>query len=520
LPGPGLPANTRKASKDASSDGDMEEPRSRAVSLAEPAHAQQSQTRQPPQPAASYASPPQPAAGYASPPQPPAGYASPPQPPPAPSFSLAALTAHVSGVVGTYCRVVVGDARFRADVLARISDVVVRWMATRPTLVALYGRRAWNVHLAQTVLEETTTDFDIMALCGSGPVFETLRYSLLAALHSHCPDLTPIIHAYLKPHQDGRGATMTVEVGGAPLVDLSVRDQAGDFCIGSKQRAAIPGPHTVTRIMEPVPGRPCAVSVLRRAVMRKMLRAEIQAGIWRADKARKDLARYAMYEAVGWFLPDYNSPDAIHHQFVITYAADSARATHPSLVSATDSSLVSATHPSPNSATHPSPDSATHSSPDSATRSSPDSATLPWPSVQLQVQLLGRHLRSSKTMEECRRCAGLVVYERGDAVHKLLVRILAASHVGEVCRIMNESEREMKLSAEQERQRAEQERQRAEQERQRAEQSRRGAEQSRRGAWQAVDEQPPRPPSPSARTPHLESDQESVGSVSSACNIV
>jgi hypothetical protein len=222
-----------------------------------------------------------------------------------PALSLAGMTAHVSSALGQYCRIVVGDARFRADVLARVSVVVLRWMAGRTSSVALYGRRAWNAHIAQTCLVDATTDFDIMVLRPHD--FHTLRFSLLTALRSSCPDLSAFIYAYVKSHLDSRGSTMTVEVGGTPLVDLTVRERYGDFCIGVEPHS-LPEPYIVSRTVEcPAGSAHPIVSVMRRHTMFRMLRAEIRAGIWRTERATRDLERYALYETMGWFHADDES---------------------------------------------------------------------------------------------------------------------------------------------------------------------------------------------------------------------
>jgi len=243
-----------------------------------------------------------------------------------PGLSLAGMTAHVSSALGQYCRIVVGDARFRADVLARVSVVVLRWMAGRTSAVALYGRRAWNAHIAQGCLVDATTDFDIMVM--RPPDFHTLRFSLLSSLRSSCPDLSLFIYAYVKSHLDSRGSTMTVEVGGTPLVDLTVRERYGDFCIGVEPQH-LPEPYTVLRSVDCPAGSAhgsashTVVSVMRRHTMFRMLRAEIRAGIWRTERAARDLERYALYETMGWFHSD-DDGDGEGEGFVVSVVRDSS----------------------------------------------------------------------------------------------------------------------------------------------------------------------------------------------------
>jgi hypothetical protein len=217
---------------------------------------------------------------------------------------LLAMTAHASATLGKYCRIVVGDARMRDEGARLVRDVVFRWLSSRQDRVALYGRRAWNAHMAQPFLEEPTTDVDMIVL--DPDEFQMSRFSLSVALRRGVPDCARLLHTYVKQHQDGRGATMTAELGGVPLIDLSVRFIRGDLCIS---RAAdkttpyiIPEPHCVLRM---IGSRP--VSVLRVPVMLDMLAAESRAGTWRSRRAAMQMFKVDAMARAGWLLPDHNS---------------------------------------------------------------------------------------------------------------------------------------------------------------------------------------------------------------------
>jgi hypothetical protein len=215
------------------------------------------------------------------------------QPAAAPAADLQTLARSVSAVVGQYCRVVVGDARWRAATAARVERVVMQWVAAANGLVCLYGRRAWNAHTADPALWEDSLDIDLFAV--DARMFPALCASLFSAL----AEFGPLLHGYTKLHADGKGRTLTVEVGGTPLVDLSARDLFGDFCIG-----AVAPP---LRLPFFVP-RTCAgvddIPVLRRDVMAEMLRAEVVVGGWRRDKAARQLDRILTLDALGFLLPE------------------------------------------------------------------------------------------------------------------------------------------------------------------------------------------------------------------------
>jgi hypothetical protein len=332
--------------------------------------------------------------------------------------SLVAITAHASAVLGHYCRIVVGDARFRADLQTRVSEVVLRWMASRSLQVALYGRRAWNSHLVEQALSETTTDFDLMVLDAS--MFQPLRFSILTALRTQCPDYSHLLCAYVKQHADARGSTMTVEIAGTPLLDLTMRDTQGDFCIGAATTPLVE-PFVVTRRVQAPSERSYNVAVLRRRVMEKMLEAEIAAGIWRADRARKDLAKYGMFAAMGWFLPDdHDAPhfglEALTHRYSETSSTGSSSTETSGFVElASEDSAPRSFEPSP-----------VHEA--SVAPSRPAFSI----DASVQLKLLRRHLIQSRTIEECRRCVPMFVCECGDPVHVILERLAAAKHLGEV----------------------------------------------------------------------------------------
>jgi hypothetical protein len=209
--------------------------------------------------------------------------------------TLLAMTAHVSATLGKYCRIVVGDARTRAEMLEAARDAVYRWMSSKHGKVALYGRRAWNAHLLQAFLEEPTTDVDLLVL--QPEEFPALRFSLTVLLQRTVPDGARLVHTYVKQHQDGRGATMTAEVGGVPTVDLSVRFARGDLCIFGA--APIPEPHCVARM---IGGR--TVSVLRVNVMLLMLAAESRAPTWRARRAAMQMRKVEAMMRAGWLMLD------------------------------------------------------------------------------------------------------------------------------------------------------------------------------------------------------------------------
>ena len=286
------------------------------------------------------------AAGYMA-----TGFPAPPDPqhnhPPNCSASLSKLSAYVSSKVGRYCRVLVGDARFRAQVVAEVSGCVLRWISTLQGRVYLYGRRAWNAHLSDAALSENTVDVDLMV--HDPAEFTALGASLWDVFGSELPHLMPIAYGYVKAHQDGRGSTMTVEVGGTPLVDLTCRMTPGDFCLFGDVKPFAPPfallrevelpaetplrfttrhlPQTPDLQLRGLPSdlqRSCVpegvssapqqrvvqVSVLRVHVMMEMLRAEANARHWRCERASREISKYRTFLALGFLRNDLQETQA------------------------------------------------------------------------------------------------------------------------------------------------------------------------------------------------------------------
>jgi len=121
-----------------------------------------------------------------------------------------AVTAMAQKHLRMYCRVVVGDAKFRSRLFEGVMDRVFLWMSRNQGRLMLFGRRAWNAHLRDKAFVEQTVDVDIFVSDSSD--FSAFSAQLLKLLHEDVPACIPFMNPYNKPHMDNRGRTLTSEV--------------------------------------------------------------------------------------------------------------------------------------------------------------------------------------------------------------------------------------------------------------------------------------------------------------------
>jgi hypothetical protein len=313
-----------------------------------------------------------------------------PRPPVPPLQSLINVTAAAQNSLGMYCRVVVGDAKFRARLYSMILDRVYVWMQEHRRLLVLFGKRAWNAHLKDRTFAETTQDIDIFVYESS--LFSPTCAELLRILHEEFASSVPYMNSYTKPHMDNRGKTFTVEICGNVLIDLSTRDIRGDFCINGETKEWKED-YAVDRAVEHSSrSSSSTISVLRRDIMVDMLQAETTGDHWRRDKAAADLKKYLVYEALGFFLLD-------------------------------------STH---NSASLPRLES--HVAAPPASRSPPEVDT------SFQLPIMEKYIRHCSTLEECIRIVdNLFFWVEGDRVHDCVSKICAAKSLSDCRTIVSQA---------------------------------------------------------------------------------
>lgn len=319
-----------------------------------------------------------------------AGMSGPPPPPPPAAAAITpinAVTAMAQKHLRMYCRVVVGDAKFRSRLFEGVMDRVFLWMSQNRGKLMLFGRRAWNAHLRDKAFVEQTVDVDIFVSDCSE--FSAFSAQLLKLLHEDVPACIPFMNPYNKPHMDNRGRTLTIEVCGVVLIDLSTRDMKGSFCIGEMDSLDIDPPCVERQV---VPGG-CRVSLLRRKVMLEMLTAEAKNTHWRRERAERDLQKYLIYDALGFFEPDEDS------------VSPTAEGAAPAVVQ----HETLARHEAP-------------------ARTVID--------VSFQIPILAKYIRHCVTHEECLRVAtNLFFWVEGDAMHTWILRLLKTRTLGE-CRLL------------------------------------------------------------------------------------
>lgn len=306
---------------------------------------------------------------------------------------MASVTLGASSALGIYCKVLVGDAKFRADMVGMVTDCILRWMSVNSTRCFLFGKRAWNAHLSDRTLEESTTDVDMILYDPS--TFPSMTLDLLRVINEECVPALIYMHSFTKTHADKRGKTFTVEICGVSVADLSMRNTPGDFCLvaasGSSEIGSSPlPPHdhfSVLRNVYLTTGETIRVSVLRVRVMESMLEAEIASYHWRKDKAEKELRKYMMFAALGFISAEEEE------------GCGSSKAAEP-LEWKQEQSVV---------------DEYMHES-------------------SFQLPVLAQYIRQCGTLDECRRIATTLFYWReGDRMHECVSGVCAAKTIDE-CR--------------------------------------------------------------------------------------
>ena len=226
---------------------------------------------------------------------------------------MANVTLAASSALGIYCKVLVGDAKFRSEMVGMVTDCILRWMAVNRGRCFLFGKRAWNAHLSDRTLEESTTDVDMILY--DPETFPSMTLDLLRVITEECGPALTYMHSFTKTHMDKRGKTFTVEICGVSVADLSMRTTPGDFRLVAHDAATTSPAHSPLASGQPLPpydhfsvqrtvhlttGERIRVSVLRVRVMESMLEAEISSYHWRKDKAEKELRKYMMFGALGF----------------------------------------------------------------------------------------------------------------------------------------------------------------------------------------------------------------------------
>jgi hypothetical protein len=325
-----------------------------------------------------------------------------------------------------YCKVIVGHASFRSAMCNLVVDRIIQWASLNIGTIHLFGKRAWNAHLSDKTFEEATTDIDLMIDTES---FSSLTLNCLRLIHRDCHAASPYMNVYTKTHADGHGRTMTIEVCGISVADMASRDTQGDFCIGrrsSPDRILFLHDFAVLRHVSLSDGKVCVLSVLKRSTMKKMLDAEIIDHHWRKEKAQKDLRKYMVYDALGFF--------------------------HEDSVGAAEPEQVQPHGVSNNTWVH---------------------VTVPHDETSFQIPILAKYLRACNSVEECIRVSkNLFFWIEGDPMSVYIKRVLQSKSVSECRAIAKEieqaaepeaqaAEREQERAAEPEAQAAEQEQERA-----------------------------------------------------------
>lgn len=350
---------------------------------------------------------------------------------------MATVTMAASTALGIYCKVLVGDAKFRSDMVGMVTDCILRWMSCHRGRCFLFGKRAWNSHLSDRTLEDSTTDVDMILY--DPDTFPSMTLDLLQVVNDECGPALLYMHSFTKTHADKRGKTFTVEICGVPVADLSMRMTRGDFRLTPAPVPATPPPpppppppttptpvtptppasppqtstaacsgplqgpdhFSVLRKVHLTTGESIDVSVLRVSVMQSMLEAEMSSYHWRREKAEKELRKYMMFSALGFILP-----------------AEEVRVDDSS--SSSSSSSSSAAEPAPAPPAPPVPP--------------PDDSILHESSFQLPV--LAQYIRQCGTLDECRRIATTLFYWReGDSMHQCILEVCEAKTIDE-CRVI------------------------------------------------------------------------------------
>lgn len=310
---------------------------------------------------------------------------------------LAALTSTAKSTMGMYCKVIVGHAPFRTGMCNVVIDRIIVWASSHPDKVFLFGKRAWNAHLSDKTFEEATTDIDLMV---DWSCFSSLTLNCLRLIHTDCSQATPYMNVFTKTHSDGRGKTMTIEVCGVSVADMASRDTPGDFCIGGNPRPqpATPSSHqphsdplafAILRHVATSSGRQCTLAVLKRSTMMKMLDAESELEHhWRKDKAGRDLKKYMVFDALGFFHSDEECP-ATHSAQPATHSASMPHLVH---------------------------------------------VVVPADETSFQLPILAKYLRACSSVEECVRAArNLFFWIEGDAMSSYIRRVIEARTIAD-CR--------------------------------------------------------------------------------------
>jgi len=310
--------------------------------------------------------------------------------------------------MGMYCKVIVGHASFRSAMCNLVVDRIIQWASLNIGTIHLFGKRAWNAHLSDKTFEEATTDIDLMI---DTEFFSSLTLNCLRLIHRDCHAASPYMNVYTKTHADGHGRTMTIEVCGISVADMASRDTQGDFCIGrrsSPDRILFLQDFAVLRHVSLSDGKVCVLSVLKRSTMKKMLDAEIIDHHWRKEKAQKDLRKYMVYDALGFF-----------HE-------DSVGAAEPE-----------------------------HVQPHGLSNNTWVHVTVPHDETSFQIPILAKYLRVCNTVEECIRVSkNLFFWIEGDPLSGYIKRVLQSKSVSECRAIAKEIEQaaepEAQAAAEQE----------------------------------------------------------------------